>query len=174
MVLRQLFKTNFTWSCAKIMIDISEMGSVVNCEMLHRTNLIAIVGGGSRPKFADNSILIYDDVLKEFVLDYTFTSPVVAVRLKRDRQDLTLTFLENFILKYTVNPSISPLDYNLILFSNFPDWLLFWGNKFMFSHSRTIPKNCSRWKQETTPMDCVRSIHWCPVKNSWWSALVTN
>lgn len=103
------------------MIDISEMGSVVNCEMLHRTNLIAIVGGGSRPKFADNSILIYDDVLKEFVLDYTFTSPVVAVRLKRDRQDLTLTFLENFILKYTVNPSISPLDYNLILFSNFPD-----------------------------------------------------
>jgi len=65
--------------------DISEMGSVVNCEMLHRTNLIAIVGGGSRPKFADNSILIYDDVLKEFVLDYTFTSPVIAVRLKRDR-----------------------------------------------------------------------------------------
>ena len=71
--------------------DVSEMGSVVNCEMLHRTNLIAIVGGGSRPKFADNSILIYDDVLKEFVLDYTFTSPVVAVRLKRDRQDSTYT-----------------------------------------------------------------------------------
>jgi len=69
----------------KARYDVSEMGSVVNCEMLHRTNLIAIVGGGSRPKFADNSILIYDDVLKEFVLDYTFTSPVVAVRLKRDR-----------------------------------------------------------------------------------------
>ena len=66
--------------------DIAEMGSVISCEMLHRTNLIAIVGGGSRPKFADNTILIYDDVLKTFVLEYTFTTPVLAVRLKRDRQ----------------------------------------------------------------------------------------
>jgi hypothetical protein len=53
--------------------------------MLHRTNLIAVVGGGPRPKFADNTVLIYDDVLKKFVLDYTFTQPVVAVHLKRDR-----------------------------------------------------------------------------------------
>jgi len=80
-----LFLTCPNFSHNLILADISEMGSVINCEMLHRTNLIAIVGGGSRPKFADNSILIYDDVLKEFVLDYTFTSPVVAVRLKRDR-----------------------------------------------------------------------------------------
>ena len=61
------------------------MGSVINCEMLHRTNLIAIVGGGQRPKFADNAILIFDDNLKTFVLEYTFSTPVVAVRLKRDR-----------------------------------------------------------------------------------------
>ncbi|XP_057366811.1 WD repeat domain phosphoinositide-interacting protein 4-like [Daphnia carinata] len=65
--------------------DTSEMGTILHCEMLHRTNLIAVVGGGPRPKFADNTILIYDDVLKKFVLDYTFTQPVVAVRLKRDR-----------------------------------------------------------------------------------------
>lgn len=61
------------------------MGTIIHCEMLHRTNLIAMVGGGPRPKFADNTILIYDDVLKKFVLDYTFTQPVVAVHLKRDR-----------------------------------------------------------------------------------------
>ena len=66
-------------------LDTSEMGTVIHCEMLHRTNLIAVVGGGPRPKFADNTILIYDDVLKKFVLDYTFTQPVVAVCLKRDR-----------------------------------------------------------------------------------------
>lgn len=53
--------------------------------MLHRTNLIAIVGGGQRAKFAENTILIYDDLLKKFVLEYTFSSAVVAVRLKRDR-----------------------------------------------------------------------------------------
>lgn len=61
------------------------MGSIISCEMLHRTNLIAVVGGGHRPKFADNTILIFDDLLKRFVLEFTFTQPVVAVRLKRDR-----------------------------------------------------------------------------------------
>ena len=66
-------------------VDVAQMGTVSICEMLHRTNLIAIVGGGQRPKFADNTILIYDDAIKEFVLEYTFTQPVVAVRLKRDR-----------------------------------------------------------------------------------------
>ena len=65
--------------------DVSEMGTVASCEMLHRTNLIAIVGGGQRAKFAENTILIYDDLLKKFVLEYTFSSAVVAVRLKRDR-----------------------------------------------------------------------------------------
>lgn len=64
------------------------MGTTSICEMLHRTNLIAVVGGGPRPKYADNTILIYDDVLKTFVLEYTFTQPVVAVRLKRDRYTL--------------------------------------------------------------------------------------
>ncbi len=61
------------------------MGTVAISEMLHRTNLVAIVGGGPRPKYADNTILVYDDVLKTFILDYTFSQPVVAVRLKRDR-----------------------------------------------------------------------------------------
>lgn len=68
-----------------VIADASQMGTVVHCEMLHRTNLIAIVGGGPRPKFADNTVLIYDDNAKCFVLEYTFTAPVVAVRLRRDR-----------------------------------------------------------------------------------------
>ena len=72
-------------------VDVAQMGTVSICEMLHRTNLIAIVGGGQRPKFADNTILIYDDAVKEFVLEYTFTQPVVAVRLKRDRYIRTHT-----------------------------------------------------------------------------------
>ena len=61
------------------------MGTAVHCEMLHRTNLIAIVGGGPRAKFAENTVLIFDDHAKTFVLEFTFTAPVVAVRLRRDR-----------------------------------------------------------------------------------------
>ncbi|KAF7996522.1 hypothetical protein HCN44_002154 [Aphidius gifuensis] len=61
------------------------MGSIAIGEMLWRTNVIAVVGGGSRPKFADNTVLIYDDIAKKFVMEITFTSPIKAVRLRRDK-----------------------------------------------------------------------------------------
>ena len=52
--------------------------------MLGRTNLIAVVGGGKRPMFADNVVMIYDDKKAKMVLEVTLPSPVLAVRLKRD------------------------------------------------------------------------------------------
>ncbi|XP_011298180.1 WD repeat domain phosphoinositide-interacting protein 4-like [Fopius arisanus] len=69
----------------KAHFDSDLMGSIAISEMLWRTNLIALVGGGSRPKFADNTVLIYDDAAKKFVLEITFTSTIKAVRLTRDR-----------------------------------------------------------------------------------------
>lgn len=65
--------------------DVDVMGSIAHCEMLHRTNLLAVISGGSRPRFACNTVLIYDDISKSLVLDFTFVSPVKAVRLRRDR-----------------------------------------------------------------------------------------
>lgn len=61
-----------------------EVGSVRRAEMLHRTNLVALVGGGSRPMYADNVIIIYDDKRGKPVLELTLPDPVLAVRLKRD------------------------------------------------------------------------------------------
>lgn len=69
----------------KAHFDMELMGSVARCEMLHRTNLLAIVAGGSRPKFAENTVLVYDDISKKFVLEFTFTTPVKAVRLRWDK-----------------------------------------------------------------------------------------
>lgn len=66
-------------------IDVDLMGSVVQCEMLQRSNILAIVSGGSRPKFADNTLLIYDDVSKKFILELTFSSSIKAVRLRKDK-----------------------------------------------------------------------------------------
>ncbi|CAG5075229.1 Similar to wdr45: WD repeat domain phosphoinositide-interacting protein 4 (Danio rerio) [Cotesia congregata] len=71
------------------------MGSIAIGEMLWRTNIIAVVGGGTRPKFADNTVLIYDDVVKKFVMEITFTSPIKAVRLRRDKRLLTLETRDN-------------------------------------------------------------------------------
>lgn len=65
--------------------DTEMVGSVAQCEMIFRTNLIAIVSGGSRPKFADNVLLIYDDYTKKFVLEITFATSIRAVRLRRDK-----------------------------------------------------------------------------------------
>lgn len=53
--------------------------------MLQRTNLVAIISGGTRPKFADNTLLIYDDAAKKFILELTFSSSVRAVRLRKDK-----------------------------------------------------------------------------------------
>lgn len=65
--------------------DVDLMGSVSQCEMLQRTNMLAIVSGGSRPKFADNTLLIYDDLTKKFILELTFNSTIRAVRLRKDK-----------------------------------------------------------------------------------------
>lgn len=36
-------------------LGIESIGSVAAVEMLHRSNLIALVGGGAMPKFAENT-----------------------------------------------------------------------------------------------------------------------
>lgn len=61
------------------------VGSVALCEMLYRTNIIAIVGGGHKQKYAENTVLLWDNIAGKFVAEFTFTSPVLNVRLRRDR-----------------------------------------------------------------------------------------
>lgn len=79
-------------------------GSVRLCALLHRTNLIALVGGngngnggdpdqssnivdeeGCCSKWSDRRVLVWDDALRRFVLEFTFASPVLALRTTRER-----------------------------------------------------------------------------------------
>jgi WD40 repeat protein len=73
----------------KLHCGIEQVGSVRHVEMLFRTNLLAVVGGGSNPKFADNTVLIMDDSQKELnkkiVLEFTFAQPVMSVRMRMDK-----------------------------------------------------------------------------------------
>jgi hypothetical protein len=79
------------------------MGSVGFCEMVYRCNLFAIVSGGNRPKYADNSVLVYDDSKKRSVLEFTFNQQVLSVRCRRDR---LVAVLKNriHIFSFPTNP----------------------------------------------------------------------
>lgn len=61
------------------------VGSVSKAEMLYKTNLIAFVGGGKKPRFPDNVVMVYDDRQQEFVLELSLPESVLNIRLKRDK-----------------------------------------------------------------------------------------
>jgi hypothetical protein len=65
--------------------DPKDIGSIAICQLLHRTNLMALVAGGSNQRYSERSVLIWDDALKKFVLELTFSSTVLAVKTRRDR-----------------------------------------------------------------------------------------
>ena len=65
--------------------DFGRCGSVAVVEMLHRTNLLALVGGGQAPKFPNTKVMIWDDSQSKFAYELLFRTAVLAVRMKRDR-----------------------------------------------------------------------------------------
>ncbi|CUM62712.1 uncharacterized protein PRCAT00000268001 [Priceomyces carsonii] len=65
--------------------------------MLHRTNYLALVGGGKNPKFASNKLVIWDDLKRKDSLTLEFTSPVLNVLLSRIR---IIVVLKNQVLVY--------------------------------------------------------------------------
>lgn len=69
----------------KVELHSSMVGSIGLAQTLHSTNLIAIVGGGSTPKFAENAVLIWDELKHDFVLEFTFSSAVLNLKLRKDR-----------------------------------------------------------------------------------------
>lgn len=53
--------------------------------MLHRTNYLALVGGGKSPKFPNNKVIVWDDLKRKSSLSLSFMSPVLNVLLSRIR-----------------------------------------------------------------------------------------
>ncbi|GBG24388.1 Autophagy-related protein 18 [Hondaea fermentalgiana] len=74
-----------------------ETGGVGAVELLYRSNILALVGGGSCPNWSVNKVMLWDDSKKRCVGELGFQTPVKGVRM---RKDIVVVVLEKNVFVY--------------------------------------------------------------------------
>ncbi|CAI2732285.1 unnamed protein product [Schistosoma spindalis] len=82
--------------------DIRDGTGVGYMEMLFRTNLLGILGGGNHSRLPSNVACLWDGIKQQFVLEITCATDVRGIRLRHDR---IIIILVNAIKVYTFSPS---------------------------------------------------------------------
>ena len=68
--------------------------------MLNKSNILALVGGGTLPKFSKNKIVIWDDHQGIIMMQIRFNSDIIKVKM---REDCIISILENRIYLLDIN-----------------------------------------------------------------------
>jgi len=74
-------------------------GGIGIVEMLYRCNILALVGGGKKPKFNKNFVIFWDDKQEKIVSELRFESKILNLKLKKDKIIVVLEqniFIFNF------------------------------------------------------------------------------
>lgn len=66
-------------------------------EMLYKSNILAMVGGGTNPKFPPNKVMLWDDSQERCIGELSFKTAVKSVKL---RKDIFAVVLENRVYVY--------------------------------------------------------------------------
>ena len=59
-------------------------GGIKICEMLNKSNFLALVGGGRVPKYCNKKVVIFNDFLEKIETEFKFTMPVLNLKIKKD------------------------------------------------------------------------------------------
>ena len=59
-------------------------GGIGIVEMLFKTNIVGLVGGGPKPAYPPNQFVLWDDTKKEAIGTIDFKSAIKAVRLRKE------------------------------------------------------------------------------------------
>eukprot|EP00051_Salpingoeca_urceolata_P015938 m.208967 g.208967 ORF g.208967 m.208967 type:complete len:415 (-) comp18543_c1_seq2:62-1306(-) len=61
------------------------VGGVGHVAMLHRSNILGLVGGGHRPLDSNNKVIIWDDAAQQPLAELEFRTPVLSAQFRIDR-----------------------------------------------------------------------------------------
>lgn len=60
-------------------------GGIGLIELLDKSNIVALVGGGQAPKFPANKVMLWDNKAGKYVAELEFRSSVLGLRMSIDR-----------------------------------------------------------------------------------------
>lgn len=56
-------------------------GGIGLVEMVDKTNIFALVGGGDSPKWPKNKVMLWDDLKQKIIGELTFNSIIKSIRV---------------------------------------------------------------------------------------------